>query len=76
MKLIKTGLRSSLNDKSLSNLMTIPLKSPVELTDSHLGEIVDVWNRKSKRITVYMNLIQCIMIVIISVIQVMYVHTL
>ena len=40
---IKTCLRSTLNDKSLSNLA---LESPVELTDSHLEEIVDLWNRK------------------------------
>ena len=55
--------------------MKIALESPVELTDSHLKEIVDAWNRKNRRIIVYMNLIQCSMIVIISVIQVMYVHT-
>ena len=47
MKLIKTRLRSSLNDKSLSNLMKIALESPDELTDSHL-EVVNVWNRKSR----------------------------
>ena len=52
MKLIKTCLRSSLNDKSLSNLMKIALESPAELTDSHLEEVVDVWNRKSRRIVV------------------------
>ena len=52
MKLIKTRLRSSLNDKSLSNLMKIALESPDELTDSHLEEVVDVWNRKSRRIVV------------------------
>ena len=56
IKLIKTHLRSSLNDKSLSNLA---LESPIELTDSHLEEIVDVWNRKSRRIVVQVNLIQC-----------------
>ena len=42
MKLIKTSLRSSLNGKSLSNLMKIALESPVELTDSHLEETIDV----------------------------------
>ena len=52
MKLIKICLRSSLNDKSLSNLMKIALESPDELTDSHLEEVVDVWNRKSRRIVV------------------------
>ena len=48
----KTRLRSSLNDKSLSNLMKIALESPDELTDSHLEEVVNVWNRKSRRIVV------------------------
>ena len=52
MKLIKTRLRSSLNDKSLCNLMKIALESPDELTDSHLEEVVNVWNRKSRRIVV------------------------
>ena len=52
MKLIKTRLRSSLNDKSLSNLMKIALESPDELTDSHLEEVVNVWNRKSRRVVV------------------------
>ena len=49
MKLIKTRLRSTLNDKSLSK---ITLESPVELTDSRLEEIIDVWNRKNRRIVV------------------------
>ena len=52
MKLIKTRLRGSLNDKSLSNLIKIALESPDELTDSHLEEVVNVWNRKSIRIVV------------------------
>ena len=52
MKLIKTCLRSSLNNKGLSNLMKIALESPVEVTDGHLEETVDVWNRKSRRIIV------------------------
>ena len=52
IKLIKTRLRSSLNDKSLSNLMKIALESPDELTDSHLEEVVNVWNRKNRRIVV------------------------
>ena len=53
MKLIKTRLRSSLNDKSLSHQMKI--ESPAELTDSHLEEVVDVYvsNRKNIRIAVY-----------------------
>jgi hypothetical protein len=46
MKLIETSLQSSLNDKGLSNLMKIAIESPAELTDIHLEEIVDEWNRK------------------------------
>ena len=52
MKLFKTQLRSRLNDKSLSRLMKIVIESPAELTDSHLEEVVDVWNRKNRRIAV------------------------
>ena len=51
MKLIKTRLRNSLNDKSLSNLIKKALESPDKLTDSHL-EVVDVWNIKSRKIVV------------------------
>ena len=46
MKLIKTRLRSSLNDTSLSHLMKITIESPDELRDSNLEEVVDTWNRK------------------------------
>ena len=49
-KLIKTRLRSSLNDKSLSHLMRIAIESPAEITDNHLEEVVDVLNRKNRRI--------------------------
>ena len=52
MKLIKTRLRSSLNDTSLSHLMKIAIESPDELTDSNLEEVVDTWNRKGRRISV------------------------
>ena len=52
MKLIKTRLRSSLSDKSLSYLMKIGIESPNELTDDDLENIVDVWNRKNRRIPV------------------------
>ena len=32
--------------------MTIVIESPEKLTDSDLEEIVDVWNRKGRRIAV------------------------
>ena len=50
MKLIKTRLRSSLNDTSLSHLMKIAIESPDQLTDGNLDEIVEVWARKTRRI--------------------------
>ena len=46
MKLIKTRLISTLNDKNLSNLMKIALDFPVEIIDYPLEKIIDVWNRK------------------------------
>ena len=50
MKMIKTRLRSRLGEKSLSHLMKI--ESPEKLSDSDVGNIVDIWYRKSRRIIV------------------------
>ena len=52
MKVIKTRLRSRLGEKSLSHLMKIAIESPEKLSDSDLGNIVDIWYRKSRRIIV------------------------
>ena len=52
MKLIKNRIRKRLTELSLSNLMKIVIESPTKLTDSDLEEIVDVWNRKGRRIAV------------------------
>ena len=52
IKLIKTRLRSRLSDSSLSHLMKIAIESPDTLFDSDLEEIVDMWNRKNRRIAV------------------------
>ena len=52
MRLFNTRLRSSLNVKNLSHLMKITIESPAELTSGHLEEVVDVWNRKNRRIAV------------------------
>ena len=41
-KLIRNELRSSLKDKSLSNLMKIAMESPGRPTDSNLKEVIDV----------------------------------
>ena len=52
MKLIKMRLCSSLCDSSLSPLMKISTESPDALADGNLEDIVDVWNRKCRRIPV------------------------
>ena len=52
MKLIKNRLGNRLTELSLSNLMKIVIESPEKLTASYLEEIVDVWNRKGRRIAV------------------------
>ena len=52
MKLIKNRFRNLLTELNLSNLMKIVIESPAKLTDSDLEEIIDVWNRKGRRIAV------------------------
>lgn len=52
MKMIKTRLRNSLTDSNLSHLMRIAIETPEELSESDLEEIVGVWQRKSRRISV------------------------
>ena len=52
MKMIKTRLRSRLGEDNLSHLMKIAIESPEILSDEELEEIVDVWNRKPRRISV------------------------
>ena len=52
MKLIKTRLRTALSDCSLSHLMKIAIEAPEVLSDSDLDEIVNVWQRKSRRVSV------------------------
>ena len=48
----KNCLRNRLTELSLSNLIEIPIESPEKLSNSNLDEIVDVWNRKGRRIAV------------------------
>ena len=50
MKLIKNRLRSRLTELSLSKKIVI--ESPPKFTDSDLEEVVDLWNRKGRRIAV------------------------
>ena len=52
MKLLKTRLRNCLSDSSLLHLMKIAIESPDKRSDSDTEEIVNVWNRKSRRVLV------------------------
>ena len=52
MKLIKTRLRNSLSESTLAQLMRIAIESPEKLTEDQLEAILDVWNRKPRRITI------------------------
>ena len=50
MKMIKTQLRNRLGEANLLHLMKI--ESPETLSDAELEQIVDLWNRKPRRIVV------------------------
>ena len=52
MKMIETRRRSRLGEKSLSHLIKIAIESPEKLSDCDLESIVDIWQRKSRRIIV------------------------
>ena len=52
MKTIKTRLRNCLGETNLSYLMKIATESPQTLSDEQLERIVDIWNRKPRRICV------------------------
>ena len=46
MKLIKSRLRSCLNNRNLSNLMNSAIESPDKLIDSHLEQIYTIKTKK------------------------------
>ena len=52
MKLIKTHLRNSLTEGRLTQLMRIAIESPGQLTEDEIEVILDIWNRKPRRITI------------------------
>ena len=52
MKMIKTRLRNRLGEMSLSLLMKIAIESPQKMSIKYLEEVIDVWNRKPRRIVV------------------------
>ena len=49
MKMIKTRLRNRLGERNLAHLMRIAIETPEELPNE---KIVDIWNRKPRRIVV------------------------
>ena len=48
----QTRLRNRLGEMSLSLLMKIAIESPQKMSDRDLEEVIDVWNRKPRRIVV------------------------
>ena len=52
MKHMKTRLRNHLSDSNLLHLMKIVIESSDKQSDSDAEEIVNVWNRKSRRVLV------------------------
>jgi len=52
MKLIKTRLHNALSDCSLSLLIKIAIEAPEVPSGSDLDEIVNVWQRKPRRVSV------------------------
>jgi len=52
MKLIKTWLRSSLSDSSLSFLMIIAIEVRDKSTDNNLEIPAEIWNRKGRRMAI------------------------
>ena len=52
MKLIKTRRRNSLSEGTLAQLMRIAIESPDKLTDDDLEEVLDIWNRKPRRVPI------------------------
>ena len=52
MKMIKSRLRSRLGECNLSHLMKISIESPQKLSNDDLEQIVDIWNRKPRRLPV------------------------
>ena len=52
MKMIKTRLRNCIGETSLSYLMKIALESPDKICDMDLENIVNIWNKKNRRVVV------------------------
>jgi hypothetical protein len=52
MKMIKTRLRNRLGEQNLAHLMRIAVEMPEKLPDDIVDSVVDVWNRKTRRIAV------------------------
>ena len=54
MKMVKTRLKNRLGEQNLAHLMRIAIETPEKLPDDIVESLVDIWNRKSRRINVLM----------------------
>ena len=52
MKMIKTRLRNHLGEQNLAHLMRIAIETPEKHPDDIVESVVDIWNRKPRRIAV------------------------
>ena len=50
MKLIKTCLKNPIGESCLSYLMNISMETPERLSGNDLENIINIWNRKHRRI--------------------------
>ena len=56
--MIKTRLRNRLEEQNLAHLMRIAIEMPETLPGDIVESVVDIWNRKTRRIAVYFALIK------------------
>jgi len=52
MKMIKTRLRNRHGEQNLAHLMRIAIQYALKLPDDIVERVVDIWNRKTRRIAV------------------------
>ena len=50
--MIKKRLRNHLGEQNLAHLMRIAIETPEKLPDDIVESVVDIWNRKPRRIAV------------------------
>ena len=52
MEMIKRRLRNRLGEQNLAHLMRIAIEMPEKLPHDIVENVVDIWNRKTRRIAI------------------------